>query len=411
VLALPPVRSFTDRSSQRHGCPIYDTEFDTETEEYSPIDASDPIRRFHPKSLPPTSSMPSLPELFDPTRVSTPPAQRTLAKVVHYAQWYKCLNKAIKRDSNPSPEKTIRNREATRLISTAMPSSGAWLKVVPDNTTRNEFKSMHFEVALQRRLGYRIAQAGPAIAALRAAGRGEIDYHGDYLANGGEHNRRHNAVNFALYEAITAVAIGAVVLGDKRAPEDTAHLNSTHVVDIAEIGGDDDTGNDCLHETKCISSLKKSHALGLGSVANGGAPAPMGHRNAFGNTAEHMRCLVYGCAERGHQHQAFRHDKGVGWVAYHKGQYVDALSRRTKVCLALVESLGGIYYATKHQLYILSKRAKGISAVPIRTCSIIHSASQRQLCWEMQREAICKISALKQQACYLSRSVSTAQAV
>jgi hypothetical protein len=90
----------------------------------------------------------------------------------------------------------------------------------------------------------------------------------------------------------------------------------------------------------------------------------MGHRNAFGYTAEHMRCLVYGCAERGHQHQGpFRHDKVVGWVAYHKGQYVYALSRRTKVCLALVESLGGVFYATKHQLYILSKRAKGISAV------------------------------------------------
>jgi hypothetical protein len=67
------------------------------------------------------------------------------------------------------------------------------------------------------------------------------------------------------------------VSGDKGAQEDTAHLNSTQVVDVAEIGGDDDTGNDCLYETKCISPLKKSHALGLGSVANGGAPAPMGH--------------------------------------------------------------------------------------------------------------------------------------
>jgi hypothetical protein len=57
-------------------------------------------------------------------------------------------------DSNLSPGTTIRHREATRLISTAMSSSGAWLNVIPDNTTRNEFKSMHFEVALQRHLGY-----------------------------------------------------------------------------------------------------------------------------------------------------------------------------------------------------------------------------------------------------------------
>jgi hypothetical protein len=123
-------------------------------------------------------------------------------------------------------------------------------------------------------------------------------------------------VKFALYEAIAAVAIGAVVSGDTGAPEDTAHLNSTHVVGVADIGGDDDTGNDCLYKAKCISSLKNSHALSLGSVANRGAPAPMGHRNAFGNTAEHMRCLVYGCAKRGQQHQSRtippRHGCGMG---------------------------------------------------------------------------------------------------
>eukprot|EP00962_Isochrysis_galbana_P012237 scaffold3457_cov118-Isochrysis_galbana.AAC.4 len=37
------------------------------------------------------------------------------------------------------------------------------------------------------------------------------------------------------------------------------------------------------------------------------------------------------------------HNTGVGWVAPHIGQYADALSRGTKVCLILVESLGGIY--------------------------------------------------------------------
>jgi hypothetical protein len=47
-------------------------------------------------------------------------------------------------------------------------------------------------------------------------------------------------VNYAMYEAIAAVAVGPAVLGDKGALEDTAHLNSTHVVDVAEIGGDDD---------------------------------------------------------------------------------------------------------------------------------------------------------------------------
>lgn len=76
----------------------------------------------------------------------------------------------------------------------------------------------------------------------------------------------------------------------------------------------------------------------------------MGHRVAFGNTAEHYRRLVYGwimCSidaarwlEQGPLSHS--HDTGVGWVAPHAGQYADALSRRTKVCLILVESLGGI---------------------------------------------------------------------
>eukprot|EP00962_Isochrysis_galbana_P059402 scaffold32972_cov135-Isochrysis_galbana.AAC.2 len=48
----------------------------------------------------------------------------------------------------------------------------------------------------------------------------------------------YNAVNYVLYETIAAVAIGAVLLGDKGAPENTAHFNSTHEVDAAEIGGE-----------------------------------------------------------------------------------------------------------------------------------------------------------------------------
>jgi hypothetical protein len=87
-----------------------------------------------------------------------------------------------------------------------------------------------------------------------------------------------------------------------------------------------------------------------------------------------------------------------------------------------VESLGGIYYATKHQLYILSKRAKGISAVDRTRYGRASASARSYMQHPSQRlskeavigdaEAICKkISALKQQACYLSRSVSTAQAV
>eukprot|EP00962_Isochrysis_galbana_P036454 scaffold12600_cov107-Isochrysis_galbana.AAC.7 len=54
--------------------------------------------------------------------------------------------------------------------------------------------------------------------------------------------------------------------------------------------------------------------------------------------------FIYGCAQRGlREHGPLRHNTGVGWVAPRTGHYADALSRRTKVCLILVESLGGIW--------------------------------------------------------------------
>jgi hypothetical protein len=60
-----------------------------------------------------------------------------------------------------------------------------------------------------------IASAAPTVEALQAAGRAGVDYFGDAMANGGEYNRRHNAVNFAVFEAVRAVAVGPVLLGDK----------------------------------------------------------------------------------------------------------------------------------------------------------------------------------------------------
>jgi hypothetical protein len=101
----------------------------------------------------------------------------------------------------------------------------------------------------------------------------------------------------------------------------------------------------------------------------------MGHRIAFGNTAEHYRCRckVLGCEARGDPEQGplrpsprYRIPVWNGWPSMRGSQYRDALSRRTKVCLMLVESLGGIYYSSKLQLHTLAKRQKrvvGVSAV------------------------------------------------
>jgi hypothetical protein len=124
------------------------------------------------------------------------------------------------------------------------------------------------------------------------------------------YNRNHNALNMAVFEAVSAIAVGAVILGDKGQPENTAHLNASHTVDVAwprcrdwgiggrGRGGDDGTGNDCLYETKCVNSLVKSLPVGLGSNAKGGAPAAMGHRIAHGNTAEHYCCKLQGLGVR-----------------------------------------------------------------------------------------------------------------
>jgi hypothetical protein len=255
---------------------------------YYPMDATLPVGRFHPESLPPASSLPELSQLVDPQQTSPPPASRTLGKVAHHAQWLLCMHSASARDSSsPSPLSAVRNREATRLISVSMPSSGAWLDNVPDGTRVTKDNTLRFEVAIQQRLGLYLAHAAPTVTALRSAGRLEIDYYGDSMANGGEYNRRHNAVNLCVAPAIGAVAIEAVILGDKEHAGNTAHLNSTHVLDIAELGGDEDTGGDCIYETKCANPLLKSFVLGRGSATHGGAPASMGHRIAFGNTAEH----------------------------------------------------------------------------------------------------------------------------
>ena len=67
---------------------------------------------------------------------------------------------------------------------------------------------------LQRRLGLNITKASAACDAEERDG-GVADRQGDNLANAGKYTRRHNACLRAIRDMIAAVAIGAVVLGDK----------------------------------------------------------------------------------------------------------------------------------------------------------------------------------------------------
>ena len=170
----------------------------------------------------------------------------------------------------------------------------------------------------------------------------------------------------ATHKAVAAVAVGPCVLGDKDDIAKTAMLNADHAVDLAELGGDDGSGegSDMLYEIKVPSALIASYCAGKGSQEGGGAPASVGHKYGFGSTEEEYDAMCYGCRERGRQRDGpLDHDTGKGWVKGKKGHYDDAIVRkRTRLCVMLVENTGGITLRGRRQLGVLSERAKGRGA-------------------------------------------------
>ena len=100
---------------------------------------------------------------------------------------------------------------------------------------------------------------------------------------------------------LSACAVGQLVQGDKGDPAKTADLNATHAVDLAELGGNEQTGGDVLYEAKCVSPTKAKQSAGNGSQQGGGAAASVGHRFGFGNTEEEYRVLILGCEGAGPQ--------------------------------------------------------------------------------------------------------------
>ena len=157
----------------------------------------------------------------------------------------------------------------------------------------------------------------------------------------------------------TAAAVGPVVLGDKTDRNKTAELNETHTLDVAEIGGDEETGGDVLIETKVPSSLTKTWSAGQGSKSGGGKPAKVGHLYAFGNTEEPYRVLVLGCKQRGHPGDGpLNHRTNRGYVKKVAGQYADALSKGSRVVPFIVESLGGISPHARAYIGFLARRVR-----------------------------------------------------
>ena len=77
-------------------------------------------------------------------------------------------------------------------------------------------------------------------------------------------------------DMVYAVAIGQIVPGDKEDMARTAFLNEAHAVDGAEIGGDENTGANVLHEVKRKAALCKKFSGGIGSTKHGGWQPSMG---------------------------------------------------------------------------------------------------------------------------------------
>ena len=112
---------------------------------------------------------------------------------------------------------------------------------------------------LQRRGGLHLSAAKPLHDEQEARGTA-IDRKGDAHANGGEYNRRHNAAVRSTVKMVKAGAIGPVIQGDKEDKAKTDMLNTMHVVDVGEIGGDAETGGDVnyMYEVKVPTPLKGS---------------------------------------------------------------------------------------------------------------------------------------------------------
>ena len=181
---------------------------------------------------------------------------------------------------------------------------------------------------------------------------------------------RHNEYNRAWYNAISARATSAVILGDKgdgspqaraRAKQRYAIFNDGHVPDIIEKNAAHN-GNHILYESKVYNELKQTTNYGNGTAAGGGSPSTSaGDTVAFGCTEEYLLQLIFGNKQRGSPSDpTFRHDTGIGYVAASLGHYDDAMTVKQNTVLALIASpLGGVTRFTDCTLSRMAKEASG----------------------------------------------------
>ena len=143
--------------------------------------------------------------------------------------------------------------------------------------------------------------------------------------------------------------------GKAEAKQRHNYLNADHIPDIYKL----DSPN-ILWELKCYSPFHLDVALGNGSQRCGGAASTAdGHTFAFGNTLEHLICLVLGQSARGAPGEhALNRLNGEGRVDYKPGQYTDALTKGNIVHLLAAESTGALSAAFVKLLKHLDRVAK-----------------------------------------------------
>lgn len=173
--------------------------------------------KFHPSGLPPASRFPE-----DVSRFATlscdskPPALRELRTICCHAAWRCLMRDCVAADTaNQAAGMTTLAREASRLVSTGLAYSGAWLQESPLSWRQRSSKVV---IGLQRRYGLYISSAASLFDAVAAEGEAVTiaDRLGDSLANAANHSDAHKwlVVNWKRLEA--AAAPEAVVRqGDK----------------------------------------------------------------------------------------------------------------------------------------------------------------------------------------------------
>ena len=279
------------------------------------------------------------------------------------SRWVECLDAAKLADIG-RPHPNVQLYEQVRLIAVSQGTAGMWLDIVVDGGWDTFISSGDFRRAAQRRLGLHLSGAKAAFDALERRGVA-VDRTGNALCNGGEYNRRHNAVMMAVHKMISAVATGPVVLGDKADPSLTDDFNADHIVDVAEVGGGgggggfsapgDDAGT-TLVEIKCSNPA-------IQDPKSNGHKTTAGARHAFGNTIEGTQGepKILGCPERGRPTDApFDAKTGKGRVDRIKGDYDDAiLNKRLKVVPWLTECFGGVTPKAARYARLLARRTQG----------------------------------------------------